>query len=270
MQLEFFGETFDRSKCRKTCDNCQAGRDINKRDLTEVAKSMLSLLSSVQAQSRNGQSVTLLRLTELFRGSKAKGTTKFLNVSNLRGYGDAAKYKLKKKQDIDRVAHAMILEKILMETSELNKQGFSNDYVQPGEKAQAILAGRFRFFVDFPKETSKDKENSTNAEASKKKKKAPTNSKKATGGNRKKRSLNNDDENASIAGDDGGLKFHQVLEAYEEDDDDDESLSSKNRNRAASAVLSPVKAKELQKVVKDLATCWAKEEECFGNNVYCK
>ena len=176
MQLEFFGESFHRNKCRGTCDNCREGREIDRRDLTEVARVMLTLLSAIQAQKRrSGLGVTLLQLTELFRGSKTKSITKSLpNYANLQGYGHASRYNLKKKPDIDRIAHAMIFERIIVEVSEQNKQGFSSDYVQPGENAEAVRSGQRQFFVEFPKEKAQSgKENNNTEGASKKRKKSP-------------------------------------------------------------------------------------------------
>src|SRR3569832_969093 len=50
MQLEFFGETFDRSKCSKTCDYCMEGREPERRALTNVAIDLLELLAEVSRQ----------------------------------------------------------------------------------------------------------------------------------------------------------------------------------------------------------------------------
>lgn len=93
MQLEFFGENFARSKCNNTCDNCIAGKEPDRRDMTENAKILLDLLTSISGQ-RNGRGVTMLQLSELYRGSKSQSATKFLNTSRLKGYGKGSKVSL--------------------------------------------------------------------------------------------------------------------------------------------------------------------------------
>lgn len=271
MQLEFFGESFHRNKCRATCDNCRAGREIDKRDLTEVAKTMLTLLSSIQAQKRNGLGVTLLQLTELFRGSKAKGSTKFLNVSQLNGYGDADRFKLKKKQDIDRIAHAMIFERIIVEVSEQNKQGFSSDYVQPAENAAAIQSNRKRFLVDFPKGGSKSTENNEapaegGAPGNKKKRKKSPARKKRTSATSKTGT------GTTSAGASSKKSTGSGIIEIDDDDDDDETEFEDGGNDQSAILKNPLiprhDVKELEKRVMQIVIAWANEEKLMGNPIY--
>ena len=144
LQLQFFGENFDSKKCTG-CDNCRAGNVIDRRNMTPVAREILGLLSSLEAQ-KNGRGVTLLALSELWRGTKAKSHTKFLNIDGLTGYGNGSKYS---KQDIDTITHAMVFENVLEEIAEATVSGFAADYVRPGPKSQALLAGSYQFFVRF-------------------------------------------------------------------------------------------------------------------------
>ena len=136
--------------------------------MTAVAREILTLLGDISVQ-KNGRGVTLLTLSELWRGTKAKSHTKFLNTATLTGYGNGSKYT---KHDVDTIAHAMVFEKILEEIPEGTASGFSADYVSPGKWAQAVQNGMRQFFVRFavkkapePKETKK--------KASKKKKNDP-------------------------------------------------------------------------------------------------
>ena len=145
LQLQFFGELFDKSKCNKTCDNCRSGNIVDRRDMTYVAREILGLLACIETQ-KNGRGVTLLTLSELWRGTKAKSHTKFLNTDSLTGYGNGSKYT---KHDVDSIAHAMIFESILEEISEDTVAGFAADYVRPGPKANAIISGQQQFFVRF-------------------------------------------------------------------------------------------------------------------------
>ena len=254
MQLEFFGEAFHRSKCRGTCDNCREEREIDKRDLTEVAKVMLTLLAAIQSHKRrSGLGATLLQLTELFRGSKTKAITKSLpNFLRLPGYGHAARYNLKKKSDIDRIAHAMIFERILVEVSEQNKQGYSSDYVQAGEQADAIRNGQRKFFVEFPKDKPepKGKENSKPDQTKKNSpKKSKSKAKKATAKSTK-----------------GFTPLHN-----ESEDDSEAGLSTTTDSAIPNAVLPPECALQLKKQITKAVGLWAAEEQMLGSkNVYCK
>lgn len=256
MQLEFFGEAFDRSKCRGTCDNCREGREIDRRDLTGAAQSLLKLLASVKSQKKNGMGVTLLQLTELFRGSKSKATTKFLNVSRLVCYNDAARFKLKKKQDIDRVAHKMIFERIIEERSEQNKQGFSSDYVEAGDNALAIQNGRRQFFAEFPKPQSAAKE--TSATASKKRKKSPAPKKKKSG--------TRDKSGGAAKRDSGAAKNHEIVSIDDDSDEDEDSMVAVESD----GVLPAPMAMKLERRIKKVVAMWAEEEQMMGNHVFCK
>lgn len=155
MQLEFFGEKFDRSKCAKTCDNCMAGREPERRDATSVAKDLLELLGEVSVQKR-GTGVTMTQLADLYRGSRSQQVVKFLDTSRLRHYGKGSQ---QKKPDLDRILHTLVFERILEETSEQNKGGFTSDYVHAGEQAFSVQNGHRQVFVEFPKDTrNKSKE----------------------------------------------------------------------------------------------------------------
>lgn len=146
MQLEFFGETFDRSKCSKTCDNCMAGREPDRRDVTNVAKELLELLADVEKQKR-GTGVTMLQLGDLYRGSKSQSATKFLDTSKLRFYGSGSQYK---KPDIDRILHSLVFERVFEESADQNKGGFTVDYIHAGDQALAVQNSQRTVYVDFP------------------------------------------------------------------------------------------------------------------------
>ena len=36
--MQYFGEAFDPSRCRKTCDNCKDSREVVEKDLTPLAQ----------------------------------------------------------------------------------------------------------------------------------------------------------------------------------------------------------------------------------------
>ena len=145
LQLSFFGEKFDKVKCNTTCDNCRAGRVAESRDMSNAAREILDLLESIGRQ-KGGRGVTLHQLSELWRGTKSKAHTKYLNVESLSCYGKGSKFT---KSDVDTISHAMIFEKILEEKSEETGAGFLADYVESGIKARDLLSGAFQFNVRF-------------------------------------------------------------------------------------------------------------------------
>jgi bloom syndrome protein len=268
MQLEFFGETFDRSKCSKTCDNCKSQREPDRRDLTSVAQTILRLFTDLSQQKR-GTGVTLVQLIELFRGSKSQSATKFLDTGQLHGYGAGSKYK---KHEVDQIAHAMVFDRIITEICVQNKGGFNSDYVNLAENAVAVQNGTRKFFVDFPKpikNTDAEKENKAAAPKSTKitkkdstatKKKAPAAAAKA---NAKKTAA------ASNA-----VQKPLTYCIDESSDDDDDELDVATRPRSAGiksqsvSILPHEATQELISRIKTLATNWAEEERMYGKNMF--
>ena len=262
MQLEFFGENFDRSKCGKTCDNCRSGREAQRRDLTSVAIDLLTLLSDITIQ-RNGRGVTMVQLTEVFRGTKSKAATKFLQVGRLKKYGAGSKYT---KADLDRITHAMVYENILLESSEQNGGGFSSDYVRPGQFAAAIQNGQRKLFVDFPKcvsKAAKGKENEPSSVTNKKTKPEMSTNKPATSAGRIIKTS----------------KGRLYLSEGSDDSDDNRSLGqaatartvgSKSSASSDMSVLPKEYTLQLVKRIKKLVTMWAAEERMAGNSVFRK
>ena len=257
MQLEFFGEKFDRCKCKKTCDNCKAEREPDRRDLTNDAQTILRLFDDVTKQKR-GHGVTLTQLAELYRGSKSQSATKFLDTSRLHGYGAGTKYK---KYEVDRIFHAMVFERIIHESSVQNKGGFNSDYVNLGENAAATRDGRRRFLVDFPKQTPKP------AAAAKKapKTKAKAAKKKTTGAASRKSKA----ATASVV----PVDDSESDENYDGNDDDDDPDAASTRlpgTRAALAnrVLPLEETTELIGRLKTLAGNWADEAKMCGKSMF--
>ena len=259
MQLEFFGEDFNRSVCKGTCDNCKAGREPEKRNMTEVANSILDLLEAAGRDRRKLGGVTLVQLMDLFRGSKAKSATKGFNVSRISGYGSGAKYT---KHQVERIVHAMIFKRILEETSAENNGGYFSDYVVPGENAPSLQYANEPFFVEFPRARPKGKENK--AKSTKKSTKAGSKTKA-----KKRGSSGVASKNGPETGDtQGGLQFEESSVAISVDSD---TRSDSGRSKV---VVSPTLPSEhhsaLVKVIKELTCLWAQEARLMGENVQCK
>jgi len=264
MQLEFFGEHFDRIKCNKTCDNCKTGKLPEKRDMTAEAIAIINLLNSASGDNRRG--VTMLQLSELYRGSKSKSITKNYQTNRIKCFGAGSKFK---KQDVERIMHTMIFERILVENSVENKGGFTSDYVNLGENASSLQRGSRNFFVEFPQKTVITKAKSQKAKT----KKATAKQDNSNAPKSRKRKKPSSSKNiATNATDSGGLQFTEIEIG---DSDDDDSLLDGSRDGAykpenAQAVLSPQHTKKIADLLKTLIRRWAEEEQMVGNNVHCK
>jgi len=257
MQLEFFGEKFDASKCQQTCDNCIAGREPDSRDLTNVARDVLALHQSISRDPKSN-GITLTQLFELYRGSKSKAATKFLDISRLNGHGLGSKFK---KFELDRIAHAMVFQRILNEVSEQNKGGFSSDYVHMGEKAHDVEQGREKFFVDFPKAGASKKP------AAKTKKSAKTKKDKAKKDTKAKKTPTKRATSAAFPSN----KAAGTINLLDDSDSDDASLPASVGMAYTSdvtCVLPSAETDELVARIKKLAQNWSEEKRMMGNNVY--
>lgn len=246
LQLQFFGEKFDQSNCNKTCDNCRAGLVAEKRNVTNEAREILQLLSSINSQNRNS---TLVSLSELWRGSKNKNHTKFLQISSLTGYGGGSKLN---KADADRIMHSLVFENILEEISQqAGASGYAADYAQLGSNAQSVLAGKRQVFVRFAQKKAPEKKATT------KKKKKDT-STKAKGKKKSKKSAKSGD--SSIGLDD-------LLDSS----DEAPAPSAAGVKRPTSAgVLTSEHTSALRARIQKLVTMWADEEQMAGNKVFCE
>lgn len=255
MQLDFFGQRFEREKCGKTCDNCRAERIADRRNMTSVAKDILQLLADLQLQKKMG--VTLNQLTEVYRGSKSQQIVKFLKTNLLKGYGAGKSFK---KYEVDRIAHSMIFERVLIETSIQNKQGFASDYVQMGENAPAIQMGQKQFFVDFPRETrAAGKENNTDGKGQRKKKDGTSKKNAPQSGTKRANPSKKLPDPSNIV----------CIESESEDEDlMTPAFSSEKKKPVDRCVLPKEQTKELAELVKKITTNWAEEKRALGVHTF--
>ena len=259
MQLEHFGERFDRSKCNDTCDNCKAGLEPERRNLSEEARSILQLLDELSAM-RNGRGVSLLQLSELYRGSKAKQYTGFLDPSKLSAYGAGKAYK---KADLDRIFHALVFEGVLQEISQENGSGFSSDYLQEGPKAQMLKNQQFQFFVDFPS-SSKAKSRTKKAKDA-----TPTTAASDKKSSTKKKSLKTAKKAVKELKVKDGKFQVPTVEILDDSDDSDRKVGSKSKaSSGEKSILPKNHTEQLVKRIKKLVSMWADEEIMNGNKVF--
>ena len=70
LQLQHFGEPFDKRKCNGTCDNCRAGLTCIKKDVTPIVKDIIAL-SEEMTKVTSGKSFTMRQTIDIFRGAGA-------------------------------------------------------------------------------------------------------------------------------------------------------------------------------------------------------
>ena len=130
--LHYFGESFDRRDCHKSCDNCESAKEIVTRDFTDAARDLLTLLKSIRGK------ITLIQLVDIFRGSTSK---KSVQYEHLRQYGSG---KSLSRGDAERLSQMMVTQGILEEYCEVNGLGFVSSYVRIGSEAHSLEDGRRR------------------------------------------------------------------------------------------------------------------------------
>lgn len=244
LQLDFFGEQFSAEQCRGTCDNCKAARVPDRRNLTTVAQDLLRMLE-------HQQKMTLTQLMEVYRGSKSKSVARFSNVV---GHGKGSRYK---RHELDRIAHAMIFDHVLVERGQANQGGFTTDYVYHGESAPAVMNNRRDFFVNFPQATTAKKKKAAAKKTPAKKKAAKM----------KKTSKTTSTTSTSSARADSSSV---VLVPSSDEDNDDEVLLSPatTRTKRAPSLLPQEATQKLVDQIKTLAQNWSEEERMIGNNIF--
>ncbi|KAK4339909.1 hypothetical protein RND71_041371 [Anisodus tanguticus] len=105
LQLIHFGEKFESTNCRKTCDNCCKTQNCIEKDVTEVAKQLVELVKMT------GQKFSSAHVLEVYRGSLSQYVKKQRHES-LRLHG-AGKHLA--KGEASRVLRHLVTEDILVE-----------------------------------------------------------------------------------------------------------------------------------------------------------
>jgi len=137
--LGYFSERFNKDECSGECDNCNSTSRFETKDFTAQAKLAVSL---VQRFGRT-DTVTLLQLVDILRGSKSKA------VMN-KGYDDYEEYGAAndlERGELERLLYRLITEDVLMEENVVNKAGFASQYIRPGRASRNINAGRQRIMM---------------------------------------------------------------------------------------------------------------------------
>ncbi|XP_008211497.1 Bloom syndrome protein homolog isoform X1 [Nasonia vitripennis] len=150
LQLNYFGEMFDRSICiarkQTTCDNCRnQGRFVNE-DVTENAKALVTLVRDLTKQ--RGNSATILYVTDVYKGSNLKKVRDQGHDRHpLYGHG-----KSWQKNDIERLLHKLVIDGYLKENLYVNNE-ITCSYVGVGPKAQELMtSSSIQIFLQTRKE----------------------------------------------------------------------------------------------------------------------
>lgn len=103
--LRYFGETFNREACNKSCDNCQAGATFDVKDFTDIAIAALEI-------TRSQRQLTLNQCTEMLMGLNRKKALESLDEQAKPYLGIAKK---NPKHEIHRVIDRLQAEGALVE-----------------------------------------------------------------------------------------------------------------------------------------------------------
>lgn len=141
--LEYFGEKFQSSECKNTCDNCLFKANnpaaIGQQDYTKQANVILQIVRIVIEQDL--PKLTLVKLSKLCSGSKDKEVLRYHQVitggTSSQGGVDLKELSTLNRDIAERVIQYMIIEGYLAEEYMTNASAFGADYIVLGEKGMA-------------------------------------------------------------------------------------------------------------------------------------
>ncbi|XP_015165036.1 ATP-dependent DNA helicase Q-like 4A isoform X2 [Solanum tuberosum] len=142
LQLIHFGEKFESTNCRKTCDNCCKTQNCIEKDVTEVAKQLVELVKMT------GQKFSSAHVLEVFRGSLSQYVKKHRHES-LQMHGAGKKLA---KGEASRVLRHLVTEDILVEdVKKSDLYGSVSSVLKVNEsKAYNLFAGGQTMRLRFP------------------------------------------------------------------------------------------------------------------------
>ncbi|KAJ7531759.1 hypothetical protein O6H91_14G057500 [Diphasiastrum complanatum] len=158
LQLSHFGEKFDASSCKKTCDNCSRMVTYVEEDVTGRALQLVQLISSM------GQSFSLSHIIDVYRGSMSQQIKKHMHDrQELHGAGKSLS-----KGMVERVLHRMVYDNMLREDiSKSDLYGSISSILKVNEnQVTELRSGKIRLIIKVPE---KRNTNSGKPEASSKK-----------------------------------------------------------------------------------------------------
>ncbi|KAI7961207.1 hypothetical protein MJO28_001696 [Puccinia striiformis f. sp. tritici] len=160
--LSYFGEKFSASECRKTCDTCMNPEKIVMKDVSQYMKAVIKLVKQIAGEQ--SESVTIVHIVDVFRGSKGKKITN-AGHDQLDGAGQGSTLD---RTDSERLLHLMVSKDILTERFEANAMGFTNAYVQLGPAHRSVLNSKEPVMMAFNGGSGPTKRTTGSTEAPKK------------------------------------------------------------------------------------------------------
>eukprot|EP00096_Caligus_rogercresseyi_P008925 TRINITY_DN2925_c0_g1_i1.p1 TRINITY_DN2925_c0_g1~~TRINITY_DN2925_c0_g1_i1.p1 ORF type:complete len:454 (-),score=102.15 TRINITY_DN2925_c0_g1_i1:268-1629(-) len=148
IQLQYFGEVFDPRICKNnektTCDNCRSSHRT-KSDVTSMCKSIIDMVIRLSGRPRFDQkNFTINHMVDTLRGMKNKKVLGSKWDSDP-AYGTLNHVSL---PDCNRIIRKLVLEGFLWEDLVVSKEGVAMAYVRRGPKADSILRGSSKVFID--------------------------------------------------------------------------------------------------------------------------
>lgn len=190
--LGYFGETFDKSQCNRTCDNCERNTELMIVDRTDYAQKALKLAQEIDDR------FTLIGLLDAFRGSAAKKALRFQDCEH---YGSGRDLS---KTDAERLLQYMVTQQALRTYNQTNPGGFTTSYVKLGPKWKDLESGRMKVTLTVCEDDASNKKPSYMEKKS-----------RATAASNKKSTLSTMSTTAS-------KRKASVIESEVEDDDEED------------------------------------------------
>eukprot|EP01018_Ginkgo_biloba_P018735 Gb_33079 [translate_table: standard] len=159
LQLAHFGEKFDSSNCKRTCDNCNKMITFVEEDVTDTGKQLVELIKAM------GQRFSSSHVLDVFRGSMSQQIKRYKHETlNLHGAGRNLS-----KGDASRILHRLVLEDFLREdVMKSDVYGSVSSVLKVNEsKAQGLFLGRLRLIVRFAASKKGDKQDKNDATSKK-------------------------------------------------------------------------------------------------------
>ncbi|XAR56334.1 DNA helicase [Bertholletia excelsa] len=149
LQLIHFGEKFNSSNCKKTCDNCSKNKSFIEKDVTEIAKQL------VEVVKLTGQQFSSSHILEVYRGSLNQFVKKHKHDTlKLHGAG-----KHLAKGEASRILHHLVVEDFLVEDVKKSDLygSLSSILKVNGSKAYNLCSGGQRITLRFPSSVTSSK-----------------------------------------------------------------------------------------------------------------
>ncbi|KAM9968702.1 hypothetical protein ACTFIW_000575 [Dictyostelium discoideum] len=140
LQLAYFGENFEKSGCKKTCDNCISTLETTRKDVTEESKNLVKTIKALGSDTSN-------LIIDIFKGSKGKKVLEKCaqsGITNLHGIG-----KNWQKHEIERILHQLLRDNILKETISQNPYGGTYSHLSVGSYADHLLRNQKNVTLSF-------------------------------------------------------------------------------------------------------------------------